>query len=98
MVGNLLEKLGAAISGPVQQIHDVLASDDQRDANGQVMVTPDYLIGGTAVVAVAAVYALTKVGVIKPAWATKVIRRRATVRRTATPYKARRRVYRRRRR
>lgn len=95
MIGEYLEKIGAAIAGPVEQVHEALAGENQKDENGNVELTPEYLIGGTAVVAIGALYLATKAGVVKPGWVTKYKVRRA--RRTYRKPAARRRRYYRRR-
>jgi hypothetical protein len=95
MIGEYLEKVGAAIAGPVEQVHEALAGENQKDENGNVLLTPEYLIGGTAVVAIGALYLASKTGLVKPAWVTKYKVRRA--RRTyRKPVARRRRYYRRR--
>lgn len=92
MVGGVLEQLGAALLGPVVAIHNAIASDEQKAEYQETgEFPPAYLIGGTLVVGVLALYVLAKAKVIKPAWATKTVTRyRAKAGAARTYYRRRR--------
>lgn len=71
MVGGVLEKVGAALISPLVAIHLAIASDEQKAQYKETgQLPPAYLVGGTLVVGIAAVYLLAKAKVIKPKWAT----------------------------
>lgn len=73
MIGGILEKIGEALKKPLVAIHLALATPEQKAAYEETGELPvGYIIGGTAVVAVLALYGLTKLKVIKPKWATQV--------------------------
>lgn len=94
MLGKYLEQLGEILSGPIEAVHSAIASEEQKDENGNVDLSTDYLIGGTFVVAIASLYAASKAGLVKPKWVTKIVRR--APRRVASAYTRRRTTSRRR--